>query len=137
MLCRLIQSGPRPHIAVTDTIGYYTACEPILRGAMSVWTGCYAGVLTLGIESNGDVKGCSCLPQEFVAGNVRQRSLADIWADESRFAYNTDWHEEQPDRRLRGLPLSPRVPGRLHLPGLLSDRLHLRKSHTACTGFIT
>ena len=94
VLCRLIQSGPRPRIAVTDTIGYYTACEPILRGRNSVWSGCYAGVLTLGIESNGDVKGCSCLPQEFVAGNVRQRPLAEIWADESRFAYNTDWKEE-------------------------------------------
>ena len=93
LLCRLIRSGPRPHIAVTDTIGYYTACEPILRGRDAVWTGCYAGVLTMGIESNGDVKGCSCLPKEFVAGNVRQRPLAEIWADESRYAYNTDWQE--------------------------------------------
>jgi len=94
LLTKLIQSGPRPLIRVTDTIGYYTTCEPILRGGVDrVWTGCYAGVLTLGIESNGDVKGCSCLPREFVAGNLRQRPLAEIWADESRFAYNTDWQE--------------------------------------------
>jgi radical SAM protein with 4Fe4S-binding SPASM domain len=92
-LCQMIQSGPRPRINVTDTIGYYTAYEPILRGPKGVWTGCYAGVQTLGIESNGDVKGCACLPREFVAGNLRQRSLAEIWADESRFAYNTDWQE--------------------------------------------
>jgi radical SAM protein with 4Fe4S-binding SPASM domain len=92
LLCRRIQAEPRPRIAVTDTIGYYTACEPILRGK-NIWTGCYAGVLTMGIDSNGDVKGCSCLPREFVAGNLRRRSLADIWADESGFAYNTDWQE--------------------------------------------
>jgi radical SAM protein with 4Fe4S-binding SPASM domain len=94
MLVEFIQSGPQPVIRVSDTIGYYTAREPVLRGINGVWTGCYAGVLTLGIESNGDVKGCSCLPREFVAGNLRQRPLAEIWADESRFAYNTDWHEE-------------------------------------------
>jgi radical SAM protein with 4Fe4S-binding SPASM domain len=93
LLTQLIQSGPRPLIRVTDTIGYYTACEPVLRGGNGVWTGCYAGILTLGIESNGDVKGCSCLPREFTAGNLRQRPLAEIWADESRFAYNTDWQE--------------------------------------------
>ena len=92
VLCRMIQSGPRPHIAVTDTIGYYTSCEPILRGK-GVWTGCYAGILTLGIDSNGDVKGCSCLPHEFAAGNLHTRPLAEIWADESGFAYNTDWQE--------------------------------------------
>jgi radical SAM protein with 4Fe4S-binding SPASM domain len=66
LLTQLIESGPRPLIRVTDT---------------------------LGIESNGDVKGCSCLPREFTAGNLRQRPLAEIWADESRFAYNTDWQE--------------------------------------------
>ena len=29
--------------------------------------------MVLGIESNGDVKGCSGLPKEFVAGNVREQ----------------------------------------------------------------
>jgi radical SAM protein with 4Fe4S-binding SPASM domain len=95
-LVALRRAGGMPRLRVTDTIGYYTKLEPALRGGpggRSVWTGCYAGVLTVGIDSNGDVKGCSSLPGAFVAGNVRDRPFAEIWADESRFAYNTEWHE--------------------------------------------
>ena len=94
-LAELLRTGLSPRLRVTDTIGYYTKLEPVLRPRGSVWTGCYAGVLTVGIDSNGDIKGCSCLPGRFVAGNVRQRSFQEIWADEARFSYNTDWHEEQ------------------------------------------
>lgn len=96
-LCDLIAAGASPRLRVTDTIGYYTPMERLLRGGSrgGVWTGCYAGVLGVAIDCNGDVKGCSCLPREFVAGNVRQRPFPEIWADETGFAYNTDWHEER------------------------------------------
>lgn len=99
LLVSLRTSRKPPLLRITDTIGYYGPCEPILRqtpsGEPSFWTGCYAGILAVGIESNGNVKGCSSLPHEFVAGNVRDRSFQEIWDDESGFAYNTRWSEDQ------------------------------------------
>jgi len=98
-LLRVLHDGRVP-IRVTDTIGYYTELEPVIRcryseDTLPFWTGCHAGLQVVGIESNGDVKGCPCMPAEFVAGNVRQRSLGDIWRDESGFAYNTRWREQE------------------------------------------
>ena len=97
-LAAIIVRGRSPRLRITDTIGYYTRLEPLLRSRgrdCAFWTGCSAGVTVVGIDANGDVKGCSCLPRELVAGNVRQRSFKDIWEDESGFAYNTDWHEDR------------------------------------------
>jgi len=98
-LVALIRAGKPPRLSIVDCIGYYTEAEPVLRSARSnapaLWTGCYAGLLHVGIDSNGDVKGCSSMPREFVAGNVRQRPFQEIWDDESRFAYNTAWEEEK------------------------------------------
>jgi radical SAM protein with 4Fe4S-binding SPASM domain len=98
-LLRAMDDGRVP-VRVTDTIGYYTELEPVIRcryseGSLPFWTGCHAGLQVVGIESNGDVKGCPCMPAEFVAGNLRQRSLEDIWRDEEGFAYNTRWREEE------------------------------------------
>jgi radical SAM protein with 4Fe4S-binding SPASM domain len=96
-IATLIRGGGSPRLRVTDTIGYYTRLEPVLRGGTGhgIWTGCYAGILAVAIDCNGDVKGCSCLPKQFVAGNVRERPFGQIWDDERGFAYNTDWHEER------------------------------------------
>ena len=85
---------------ITDTIGYFTELEPVIRGrhspeSLPFWTGCQAGLQVVAIDSNGDVKGCPSMPAEFVAGNLRQRSLADIWHDEEGFAYNTRWREQE------------------------------------------
>lgn len=41
-----------------------------------------AGCKAVAIESNGDVKGCLSLQNErFIEGNIRERSLKDIWTD--------------------------------------------------------
>ncbi len=90
----------RVPVRVTDTIGYYTELEPVIRvrekeKALPFWTGCYAGCLLMGIESNGGVKGCPSMGRDFIAGNVRTESLAAIWGDEERFAYNTRWDESK------------------------------------------
>ncbi|PRP93536.1 radical SAM/SPASM domain-containing protein [Enhygromyxa salina] len=73
-----------------SNIGYFGPYEQLLR-----WdhqdlhqTGCEAGTRTLGIEANGDIKGCPSLPSnEYVGGNVREHSLREIWerADALRF----------------------------------------------------
>ena len=43
----------------------------------------------MGIESDGIIKGCLSLHgDEFVEGNIRERSLAKIWNDKNSFKYN-------------------------------------------------
>lgn len=75
------------HVQVANNLGYFGPWEHILRPAP--WQGCAAGIGVLGIESNGDIKGCPSLPSApYVGGNIRDRSLADVWehAAELRFA---------------------------------------------------
>ncbi len=63
-------------------IGYFGPYESMLRRdehGMHT-SGCGAGRDTLGIEANGDIKGCPSLPTAaYVGGNVRDASLKDIW----------------------------------------------------------
>ena len=73
-----------------NNIGYFGPHEADLRAAHPVGYACScgAGRTTLGIESNGDIKGCPSLPtSDYVGGNVRNRSLLEIWegADALRF----------------------------------------------------
>ncbi|RLF53058.1 MAG: radical SAM/SPASM domain-containing protein [Thermoplasmata archaeon] len=58
------------------------------------WNGCYAGISVLGIRCNGDVVGCLTLSDEFVEGNIRDRSIIDIWNDPNSFAYNRRFKKE-------------------------------------------
>lgn len=80
-------------IAVGDNIGYYGELEGPLRRRSSddplpFWCGCSAGCWTVGIEANGNVKGCLSLQSaNFVEGNVRDRSLREIWQDPQAFRY--------------------------------------------------
>ncbi|HOU90548.1 MAG TPA: radical SAM protein [Polyangiaceae bacterium] len=90
-LCSLLTSSPL-HLQIADNIGYMSRHEPRLRSpsgpATHFWRGCSAGLVVIGIRSNGDVAGCLSLPDDFVAGNVRERPLAEIWNDDGSFAYN-------------------------------------------------
>ena len=65
-------------INIANNLGYYGPFEKDLR--YEFWKGCGAGRHVLGIESNGDVKGCPSLPSKpYVGGNLRQGSLKEIW----------------------------------------------------------
>lgn len=73
-----------------NNVGYFGPFESQLRSVYPAGhsSSCGAGRGTLGIESNGDIKGCPSLPTaEYVGGNVREHSLKDIWeqASELRF----------------------------------------------------
>ena len=80
--------GPRGlQVQIANNLGYYGPWEHVLRPVP--WQGCAAGIGVLGIEANGDIKGCPSLPSApYVGGNVRDRSLREIWeqAAELRFA---------------------------------------------------
>jgi radical SAM protein with 4Fe4S-binding SPASM domain len=65
-----------------NNIGYFGPYESVIRASypQGHMGACGAGRLTLGIEANGDIKGCPSLPSsDYVGGNIRDASLKDIW----------------------------------------------------------
>jgi radical SAM protein with 4Fe4S-binding SPASM domain len=97
-LAALCRSNTRQFFTVAaDDIGYYGKPEQGLRddgGEIPFWIGCRAGCQVVGIESNGNIKGCLSLPSSmhgetrFVEGNLRDKPLAEIWNAAGAFAYN-------------------------------------------------
>lgn len=79
-------------MGIADNIGYFTDKEGYLRGNLSgraVFSGCHAGISAVAIDSVGNVRGCESMYDEhFIEGNIRNSSLADIWNDPEKFAYN-------------------------------------------------
>lgn len=59
------------------------------------WNGCYAGITVLGIQSNGNIKGCLALPDVFIEGNIRNRNVKKIWNDPNAFEYNRKFKEKE------------------------------------------
>ncbi|MCB9758244.1 MAG: radical SAM protein [Alphaproteobacteria bacterium] len=88
-----VKGRPPFNVFAGNNIGYFGPHELILRsrpgGQPTHWMGCRAGQQVIGIEADGTVKGCPSLPTApYVGGNVRELSLAQIWAEapELRFA---------------------------------------------------
>ena len=79
-------------LGVAHNIGYFTDNDDRIRGNRaggSGFSGCTAGLDAIGIDSIGNVRGCeSMYDDRFIEGNLRERSLADIWNDPDAFAYN-------------------------------------------------
>lgn len=89
-----------PRVFTGHNVGYYGEYEEPMRNnaeLLPVWTGCTAGCSVIGIESNGNIKGCLSLPSamngvdRFVEGNVREAPLAEIWKKSGSFAYNREF----------------------------------------------
>lgn len=74
-----------------NNIGYFGPHEALLRGSGTEavhWTGCFAGRNVLGIEADGTIKGCPSLPTAaYAGGNVRDTSIAEIWASASQLSF--------------------------------------------------
>lgn len=101
-MCRL--PCPQLEIFAGHNVGYFGKPESALRAAdpaLPFWLGCRAGCQIIGIESGGDVKGCLSLPssvhgeRRFVEGNLKHKSLREIWNRPGAFAYNRAFHEDQ------------------------------------------
>lgn len=76
-----------------NNIGYYGPFEHLLRGDRKVnhRGPCRAGQQSLGVEANGDIKGCPSLSsEEFVGGNIRDDSLLDIWERSQALRFTRD-----------------------------------------------
>lgn len=85
-------------LGIADNIGYFTPEEGMLRGNLSgqaVYRGCSAGLDAVGIDSVGNVRGCESMYDErFNEGNLREKSLREIWEDPDAFAYNRKFTPE-------------------------------------------
>ena len=79
-------------LGIADNIGYFSPGEGSIRGNMSgkaYFAGCRAGITAVGIDSVGNVRGCeSMYDPHFTEGNLRERTLREIWEDPDAFAYN-------------------------------------------------
>ncbi len=74
------------NIQLGDNVGFYASFEPMLRD--KPFTGCAAGRFVVGIEASGNVRGCLSVmgTPETTEGNVRERSLVEIWNDPDLFS---------------------------------------------------
>jgi len=72
-----------------DSVGYYSE---ELNLANSCWQGCPAGISVIGVESDGSIKGCLSMQdtedRSYIEGNIREKSLREIWENPDGFAYN-------------------------------------------------
>lgn len=92
----------RIKIYPADCIGYYTKKEMEIKkisyrtDMVSMWDGCNAGVRGFGILHNGDILGCTSIrDRSYIEGNIRERSLRDIWEDENSFSWRRTIKKEQ------------------------------------------
>lgn len=73
-------------VVTADNIGYYCSFEPLMRD--QPFTGCAGGRYAIGIHANGDVRGCLSVmcTEKAIEGNLRERSLREIWEDPCLFS---------------------------------------------------
>jgi radical SAM protein with 4Fe4S-binding SPASM domain len=82
-------------------LGYFS--NTLTRYAeLPEWYGCGAGLYTLGIMSDGRVKGCLCQHDDFIEAHVRRRGVEEIWNDERLFARNRRFRVELLEGDCRG-----------------------------------
>jgi radical SAM protein with 4Fe4S-binding SPASM domain len=93
-IAKLKERGYREGIRLLpgNNLGYFGPEEALLRsfaeGGRDHWQGCQAGKFVMGIESDGAVKGCPSLQTaHYVGGNVREKSVKDIWDKTPQLAF--------------------------------------------------
>jgi radical SAM protein with 4Fe4S-binding SPASM domain len=74
-------------------MGYHSSVLPNLM--VGLWKGCYAGMNVLGIQSNGGIKGCLSLPDDFIEGNINEVNISDVWNNADAFNYNRNFRKDK------------------------------------------
>lgn len=76
-------------------LGYYSKVIPNSVNVYNKnWHGCPAGKHVLGIRSNGKVVGClSIYDDNYLEGDLRERSLEEIWNSEDFCAWNKPYNK--------------------------------------------
>ena len=81
------------HLWSGNNVGYFGPFERQLydRTQAGHHLSCGAGNSGIGIEANGDIKGCPSLPTaDYVGGNVRDLSLRQIWEQTTPLRFTRD-----------------------------------------------
>lgn len=87
--------------------GYFSRILPGCR-----WNGCQAGITSIGITSDGNIVGCLSMGNDrFIEGNVREKSLVEIWNDQGKFAYNRRKESRNAGPNCRGCKREPECGG--------------------------
>jgi len=108
-----VRQEGRLRLDIADNIGYFGRSEEVLRAGptarLPFWTGCYAGIQAMGIDANGDIKGCLSMPSlpEFIEGNVRTEPLKTIWERPGAFSYNRDFRADMLEGDCAGCEYGP------------------------------
>lgn len=111
LIATLSRRGRKDGIMVQpgNNIGYFGPYERLLRGPLAqntdfaFWRGCTAGQNSLGIEADGKIKGCPSLPSEhYTGGNIRERTLRDIYENSKELRFNDIYQEEDRTAHLWG-----------------------------------
>jgi Y-X(10)_GDL-associated radical SAM protein len=75
-----------------NNIGYFGPYEHLWRGNGDDrvhWTGCNAGLNTVGVEADGTIKGCPSLPTTpYAGGNIRDLGLKNILRNTEELSFN-------------------------------------------------
>lgn len=80
----------------------YNSCFLKNTSINPFWQGCQAGISVIGIRSNGDVIGCLSINDErFIEGNIRKKTLKEIWEDENSFKYTRKFKLEDAGENCR------------------------------------
>jgi radical SAM protein with 4Fe4S-binding SPASM domain len=77
-------------IQPANNIGYFGPHESTIRNVIQDeihWHGCNAGDTIFGIEADGTIKSCPGLPRVYAGGNVRDKSLREIWETAEPLAF--------------------------------------------------
>ncbi|MBU0497398.1 MAG: radical SAM protein [Candidatus Thermoplasmatota archaeon] len=74
-------------------IGYNSKVLPPTQMSPK-WTGCQAGTAALAIQSDGGIKGCLSLSDEYKEGSIKNHSIINIWNDTTTFSYNRQFLKE-------------------------------------------
>lgn len=95
MLARIARRAKELGIRIWtgNNIGYFGPYETLLRGGMprGHMSSCGAGRSTLGVEANGDIKGCPSLPTaDYVGGNIREHTLREVWEQSAPLRFTRD-----------------------------------------------
>lgn len=85
-----VSAKDNPKIILADSYGYFTE----FHNTELTWQGCNAGIVGCGITSDGKIKGCLSLPDEFVEGDLRKNDLWDIWFHPDSFSYTRQFSRE-------------------------------------------
>lgn len=98
-------------IGAADNIGYFTPEETKIRGGR-VFGGCSAGLNSIGIDSKGNVSGCESMRDpSFFEGNLREKSLKEIWYSPFSFRYNREFNEKMLQGQCAACPEGPYCAG--------------------------